>query len=73
MRSIEINVLADFSLTNEEQLVLIAYELKHFLEVNIEIKYAIEFELIADWGYVIDLCSVAIDVGFLSLTIRTHC
>ena len=63
VRSIEINILADFSLSNEEKIVLVAYELKAFFKVHYEIKIEIGYELIGDWGYVVDLETVAIDVS----------
>ncbi|KAH7716221.1 hypothetical protein AAVH_16346 [Aphelenchoides avenae] len=62
IRHIEITILADFSLTNEQKIVAIAYELKAFFELHYEIEIAIGYELILDWGYVVDLISVAIDI-----------
>ena len=40
----------------------IAYELKHFFSLHYDIEIAIGYEVILDWGFVVDLLSVAIDI-----------
>jgi len=72
IQEIENSILANFSLSDDQKVVLISLSLKAFFSVNIDIYNELSFADIAGWGSVIDFLYVSIDIQLeITLSIVT--
>jgi len=59
---IQDNILANFSLSEDQKVVLISYSLKAFFSVHIDIYNVLSFVEIDNWGFVIDFLYVSVQI-----------
>ncbi|KAH7713252.1 hypothetical protein AAVH_19419 [Aphelenchoides avenae] len=62
IRDCENSVIADKSLTQTHKFVMIAFKLKRLCKLHADIKMKLAHKLIADWGSVLDIFDVAVDI-----------
>jgi len=62
IQEIQITILADSSLSADQQIVQISYSLQAFFEVNVDIEEVLYYEQLGSWGQVVDFVYVAYQI-----------
>jgi len=62
--SIQIDILADSSLTLEQMVVQCGFAIEAFFEVNVDIEAKFQFQMLGSWGYLKDFIYVGYQISF---------